>query len=96
MKQALVLLLGGLCALAGACNPPAPMPPVAPIPPPPPVQTEAGGQCVRECMALYNQCTGSIHWSATGADQIASAKAGAIRSGNACKENLGNCYTTCR
>jgi hypothetical protein len=47
-------------------------------------------------MGLYNECAGRIARFATGPGEIASAKAGAIRAGNACKENLGNCYTTCR
>jgi hypothetical protein len=85
-----LVLLTGLCALAGAC-----MPPVAPMPQPPPVQTESGGQCVRQCLGLYNDCSGHIFWFGTGFG-AASAHASAIRAGNACKENLGTCYTTCR
>ena len=84
--------------LATACATTPAVPPVrrTPMPPVPNVQTTAGGQCVRECQALYNQCLDHTWYSAPVGPAGDAARASAAEAGNACRENLGGCYSTCR
>jgi hypothetical protein len=72
-------------ALAGACSP-------IPMPQVPLVQSDTGSRCVRSCQARYNLCLGGTAAYGTEPQPFGDDKRRAI---NACRENLGGCYSTC-
>jgi hypothetical protein len=85
-----VALLAGLLATASACS----SPPIRPLPLVPAVQTDAGSLCVQRCQQLYNDCMRLTLRVVPGAfSPVTEYDAAGL---DACRENLGGCYGTCR
>jgi hypothetical protein len=89
-RNAAVAMLAGLLATFPACS----NPPIRPLPTVPAVQTESGSQCVQGCQRLYNDCMRLTLRVVPGAfSPVTEYDAAGL---DACRENLGGCYGTCR